>query len=73
MVDRLEKDRRWFSDREKEEREEKERERELHDEAKVCGTIVVALSTDTLLSGNPTLRTVRCEYQTRPFKRSSRT
>jgi mitotic spindle assembly checkpoint protein MAD1 len=35
LVDRLERDRRWFADREKEEREEKERERAEHDEEKV--------------------------------------
>ncbi|KIM37376.1 hypothetical protein M413DRAFT_273560 [Hebeloma cylindrosporum] len=34
LVERLERDRRWFADREKEEREEKERERELHEEEK---------------------------------------
>ncbi|EAU81598.1 hypothetical protein CC1G_02614 [Coprinopsis cinerea okayama7 len=33
LIERLERDRRWFADREKEEREEKEREREAHDEA----------------------------------------
>ena len=59
LVERLEKDRRWFSDREKEEREEKERERELHDEAKVGGTISQALSADPSLSGKPTQRIVR--------------
>lgn len=36
MIDRLEKDRRWLSERETEEREEKERERLEWDEAKVC-------------------------------------
>jgi mitotic spindle assembly checkpoint protein MAD1 len=35
LVERLERDRRWFADREKEEREEKERERDEHDEEKV--------------------------------------
>jgi len=35
LVERLERDRRWFADREKEEREEKEKEREEHDRAKV--------------------------------------
>ncbi len=59
LVERLEKDRRWFSDREKEEREEKEHERELHDEAKVGGTILQPLSTDPSLSGKLTRRTVR--------------
>jgi len=34
-IDRLEKDRRWLAEREKEEREEKERERIEWDEAKV--------------------------------------
>ncbi|KAF9475572.1 MAD-domain-containing protein [Pholiota conissans] len=34
QVERLERDRRWFADREQEEREEKERERAVHDEAK---------------------------------------
>jgi mitotic spindle assembly checkpoint protein MAD1 len=34
LVERLERDRRWFADREKEEREEKEREE--HDKVKVC-------------------------------------
>ena len=36
LVERLERDRRWFADREKEEREEKEKEREEHDKVKVC-------------------------------------
>lgn len=36
LVERLERDRRWFADREKEEREEKDRERETHEEEKVC-------------------------------------
>ena len=36
LVERLERDRRWFADREKEEREEKEREREAHEDEKVC-------------------------------------
>lgn len=36
LVERLERDRRWFADREKEEREEKERERATYDEDKVC-------------------------------------
>ena len=35
LVERLERDRRWFADRETEEREEKERERETHEEEKV--------------------------------------
>jgi mitotic spindle assembly checkpoint protein MAD1 len=35
QVERLERDRRWFSDRQNEEREEKERERAEHDEEKV--------------------------------------
>ena len=35
LVERLERDRRWFADREKEEREEKDREREAHEEEKV--------------------------------------
>jgi mitotic spindle assembly checkpoint protein MAD1 len=35
QVERLERDRRWFADREKEEREEKEREREAHEQEKV--------------------------------------
>jgi len=35
VIDRLEKDRRWLAEREKEEREEKERERIEWDEAKV--------------------------------------
>ena len=39
MVERLERDRRWFADREKEEREEKEREREVHDDEKVFSPI----------------------------------
>lgn len=34
-IERLERDRRWFADREKEEREEKEKERAEHDEDKV--------------------------------------
>ncbi|KAF8970914.1 spindle assembly checkpoint component Mad1 [Flammula alnicola] len=36
LVERLERDRRWFADREKEEREEKESERAAHEEAKVA-------------------------------------
>jgi mitotic spindle assembly checkpoint protein MAD1 len=35
VIDRLEKDRRWLAEREKEEREEKDRERIEWDEAKV--------------------------------------
>ena len=35
LVERLERDRRWFADREKEEREEKEKERGEHEQAKV--------------------------------------
>ena len=35
QVERLERDRRWFADREAEERGEKERERAEHDEEKV--------------------------------------
>ena len=35
LVERLERDRRWFADREKEEREEKDREREAHEDEKV--------------------------------------
>ncbi|KAH6894839.1 hypothetical protein BKA70DRAFT_1199767 [Coprinopsis sp. MPI-PUGE-AT-0042] len=34
LIERLERDRRYFADREKEEREEKEREREAYDQAK---------------------------------------
>ena len=34
LVERLERDRRWFADREKEEREEKERERDAHEDEK---------------------------------------
>ncbi|KAH6894831.1 hypothetical protein BKA70DRAFT_793346 [Coprinopsis sp. MPI-PUGE-AT-0042] len=34
LIERLERDRRYFADREKEEREEKEREREVYDQAK---------------------------------------
>ena len=40
LVERLERDRRWFADREKDEREEKEMERADHDEAKVGGLSV---------------------------------
>jgi len=36
LIERLERDRRWFADREKEEREEKERERSGYEEEKVC-------------------------------------
>ena len=35
QIEKLERDRRWLADREKEEREEKDREREAHDEDKV--------------------------------------
>ena len=35
-IERLEGDRRWLADREKEEKEEKERERKERDEEKVC-------------------------------------
>ena len=34
QIEKLERDRRWLADREKEEREEKDREREAHDEDK---------------------------------------
>jgi len=45
LVERLERDRRWFADREKEEREEKEREREVHEEEKVrCLTVLYTLN-----------------------------
>jgi mitotic spindle assembly checkpoint protein MAD1 len=40
LVERLERDRRWFADREKEEREEKEREREVHEEEKVPDSLL---------------------------------
>jgi len=36
VIERLERDRRWFADRETEERNEKERERAEHEEDKVC-------------------------------------
>ena len=35
QIERLERDRRWFADREKEEKEERERERMEHEEEKV--------------------------------------
>jgi mitotic spindle assembly checkpoint protein MAD1 len=35
QVERLERDRRWFADRQDEEREEKEKERAEHEEEKV--------------------------------------
>ena len=35
QIEKLERDRRWLADREKEEREEKDREREAHDEDNV--------------------------------------
>ena len=38
LVERLERDRRWFAKREKEEREEKDREREAHEDEKVIVT-----------------------------------
>jgi len=37
VIAKLESDRRWLADREKEEREEKEEERKEHEEEKVCG------------------------------------
>ena len=46
LVERLERDRRWFADREKEEREEKDKEREAHEEEKV---IHLSIHTQTLI------------------------
>lgn len=43
-VERLERDRRWFSDRETEEREEKERERAEREEEKVYLQVKVVLA-----------------------------
>jgi mitotic spindle assembly checkpoint protein MAD1 len=43
QVERLERDRRWFADREKEEREEKERERTDHEEEKVAILTLIKL------------------------------
>lgn len=48
LVERLERDRRWFADREKEEREEKEQERAEHDEEKVS-TVVAHTSTKEVI------------------------
>lgn len=39
QIERLEGDRRWLTEREKEEREQKEREIAEHEEEKVCATI----------------------------------
>lgn len=36
LIERLERDRRWFADREKEEKDEKELERLEHEDEKVC-------------------------------------
>jgi hypothetical protein len=41
LVERLERDRRWLADREKEQQEERERERAEHAEEKVRGSLVL--------------------------------
>ena len=41
LVERLERDRRWLADREKEQQEERERERAERAEEKVCGLFVL--------------------------------
>ena len=80
LIERLEGDRRWLAEREKEEREEKEREREEHAEEKVRPTM---LTPDTGLTsparGKPTPRFVlfaarsrRCESNTSTWRRSIR-
>lgn len=61
LVERLERDRRWFADREKEEREEKERERGTHDEAKVCGLISLIFCVKHVYSASPILTTAPYE------------
>ena len=48
QVERLERDRRWFSDRENEEREEKERERADHEEEKVCTLALIQLHNQSI-------------------------
>ena len=40
-IERLERDRRWFAEREKEEREEKERDRADHEEEKVHVNLLI--------------------------------
>ena len=62
LVERLERDRRWFADREKEEREEKERERVAHEEEKVPDIALYSTMLLTVLqrksdSDNRSLRT----------------
>jgi mitotic spindle assembly checkpoint protein MAD1 len=70
LVERLERDRRWFADREKEEREEKERERETHDEAKVRGLISFIFCVKHVYSASPTLTIAPYEPLTLLSKKS---
>ncbi|KAK0446232.1 spindle assembly checkpoint component Mad1 [Armillaria borealis] len=62
-VERLERDRRWFSDRETEEREEKERERAEREEEKVCFAEYRKKPTAELRSLRANLTTLREEYE----------
>ncbi|KAJ6547966.1 hypothetical protein DFH09DRAFT_1087433 [Mycena vulgaris] len=62
MLEKLKRDRRWFSDREQEEREEKEREREEHATQTVCILIRATLPSGSFLSEerkDSELRTLR--------------
>lgn len=64
LVERLERDRRWFADREKEEREEKDREREIHEGEKVFSTYCttcISILIDKPHSEN--LTTIRALYE----------
>ena len=45
LAERLERDRRWFANREKEEREEKDREREAHEDEMVVVTHLTLYNT----------------------------
>lgn len=64
QVERLERDRRWFADREQEERQEKERERAEHEEEKVRIVTLIKLHNNKIsyiFRGKPTAIFVRSE------------
>lgn len=71
VIERLEGDRRWLAEREKEEREEKEREREEHQEYKVRNTALplyyVLFIQMYMYSGNQMESSRRCVPHCRRF------
>ena len=62
LVERLERDRRWFANREKEEREEKDREREAHEDEKVIVTHLTLYSTSSMFINKSHTAKVRQWY-----------